>query len=307
MAGMAALEPIAWVLGAYLAGTALFLLAVHVWLAVDHRRSLQARPMKAFLSELGWATATEWTVPLVFFLWPWWWRRPRGSVAGGTNDHGALGPDQTPAPGSSLEKESARAPLPVVMVHGWGQNRADFWGLAWRLRRRSRHPLHAFDYWFFGRVEKSARRLERIVDRVISSSGSDRVHLICHSLGGLVARFFVEQAGGAPKVASVTFIGSPLSGTHRASTGIGPAARQMTPGSQFLKALGPPAPPAGVRYHSVWSHSDALVVPPGSAELLGRGKELVLTDAGHLGILYREEVASQVQTWLAEAEKGSPL
>lgn len=311
MPGMTALGTAAWLLGAYLAGAAIFLLIVHLWLSLDRRRSPRARPGRALLSELGWAAATEWTVPLAFLLWPRWWRRPRPQTSGrppasgpqAPRHHPENGPEPLGAGNASSGHRAAPPSLPVVLVHGWGQNRADFWGLALHLRRHAAHSIYAFDYWFFGPVERSAERLGRVVGRALREQGAQRVHLVCHSLGGLVARVFVEQQGGAAQVASVIFVGSPLGGTHRASTGFGRAARQMTPGSPFLAALGPPAPPAGVRYRSVWSHSDAMVVPPGSASLHGQGEELELEDAGHLGLLYRPEVARQIRAWLAQAQE----
>ena len=121
-----------------------------------------------------------------------------------------------------------------------------------------------------------------------------------------MARVFVEQGVGAAQVASVTFVGSPLAGTHRASTGFGSAARQMTPGSPFLKDLRPRPPQPACAHHSVWSHSDAMVVPPNSAQLQGRGEELVLDDAATWGS-YRPAVARQISAWLAEAERAAPM
>jgi len=190
----------------------------------------------------------------------------------------------------------------VVLVHGWGQNRADFWGLAFRLRRRTAHPIYAFDYWFFGSVERSAARLARVVNGALDDHGAKRVHLVCHSLGGLLARTYLELQGHGDRVASVTFIGSPLAGTRRALPALGSAARQMRLNSDLMRALGDPCPPQGVSYHSIWSHSDALVVPAESASLKGAGPELELEDAGHLGLLYRRDVWDQVIAWLREAE-----
>ncbi len=271
---------VAVVLAAYLVGTVAFLAVVYTRLALDPRRSPRARPLRAAVREIGWALLTEWTVPFAWLFWPPWWTRPGRSVGAG---------------------------LPVLLVHGWGQNRADFWGLAWRLRRRTGRALFGVNYWFFGPVDRSARRLERAVARVRERTGAPRVHLVCHSLGGVVARHFVETRGGAEVVASVTTLGSPHAGTVRARPHIGEATRQLTPGSAFLAALGPPTPPAGVRYHAVWSHTDGMILPAdsGSLQSTAAGPELVLEDVGHLSLLYHRRAAEQVVTWLADAERDT--
>ena len=178
MPGMTALGTAAWLLVAYLVGAASFLLVVHLWLAVDRRRSPRARLGRAFLSELGWAAATEWTVPFAFFLWPRWWRRPRRAARqrpsgdAAPTDAGEQPADKAASTGAIAAKPLSS--LPVILVHGWGQNRADFWGLAWRLRRLVNHPLYVFDYWFFGRVERSAKRLGRVVQRALREQGARR-------------------------------------------------------------------------------------------------------------------------------------
>lgn len=273
------------VLGAYFAGVALFLTLIQLWLALDRRRSPRCRPWRSLPTEIFWASLVEITIPVGFFFWPWWWRRP-----------GRL----------RLRADGSPAEEPTLLLHGWGQNWADWWGLALRLRARprGRGSLYAMNYWFFGPVEKSAARLGRTVERICRNTGAERVHVVAHSLGGIVARTYIEQQGGDARVRTLVVIASPLAGTHRAVDHWGASSHQMKPGCDFLADLGPPRPPDGVRYHAIWSHSDGMVVPPNSASLHGAGEELELEDAGHLTPLLQARTADAVARWLDASEAG---
>src|SRR3989442_7032 len=75
------------------------------------------------------------------------------------------------------------------------------------------------------------------IGNVMRQSGAPRVHLVGHSLGGLVARWYVQESGGAKSVDHCITLGTPHRGTLAAYAGIGEAAVQMRPGSAVLKQL----------------------------------------------------------------------
>jgi len=276
---MHALRIIAIVLSAYLAGVVVFLGAIHLWLALDPRRSPRYRPWTSLGKEIFWASLVEITIPVGFFFWPWWWRSP-----------------------SRKQSHDASPEEPTLLLHGWGQNWADWWGLAIRLRSRGRGSLYVMNYWFFGRIQKNAARLGRTIARIRQETGADRVHVVAHSLGGIVTRTFIERQGGDTQIRTLVTIGSPLAGTHRAGGHWGASSHQMLPGSDFLQKLGPPQPPDGVRYHAIWSHSDGMVVPADSGSLHGAGEELELDDVGHLTPLLQARTADAVARWLNASE-----
>ena len=59
---------------------------------------------------------------------------------------------------------------PVIFVHGYFQNRADFWWLAREFRRASLGPLYGFNYPWFQQVGPSVARLDRFVESSDQSS-----------------------------------------------------------------------------------------------------------------------------------------
>jgi pimeloyl-ACP methyl ester carboxylesterase len=181
---------------------------------------------------------------------------------------------------------------PVIMVHGYAMSRANFLLLARRLHSDGLGPFFGFEYWTLARLEHSARRLARYVERVRLATGHDQVDIIGHSLGGLVARYYVALEGGTEAVRNLITIGSPHSGTHTSKFGFGPVSRQMRPGSPTLTRLASVPPPA-CPVLSVWSRSDAMVVPAASARLTW-ADEVVFEDLGHLSMLASRRVARLV-------------
>ncbi len=64
-----------------------------------------------------------------------------------------------------------------------------------------------------GPVENRARQLASEIDSILALTGRSKVHIIAHSMGGLDARWMIAKLGYAPKVHSLTTIGTPHHGT----------------------------------------------------------------------------------------------
>jgi len=65
-----------------------------------------------------------------------------------------------------------------------------------------------------GPVEKRAQQLANEVDSILAITGRRKVHIIAHSMGGLDARWIIARLGYAPKVHSLTTIGTPHLGSQ---------------------------------------------------------------------------------------------
>jgi len=71
------------------------------------------------------------------------------------------------------------------------------------------HPNQSFS----GSVDLRAQQLRDRVNTVISTTGSPKVHIIGHSMGGLDARHMIVDHGMAERVATLTTIGTPHHGS----------------------------------------------------------------------------------------------
>src|SRR5438046_1782873 len=81
----------------------------------------------------------------------------------------------------------------------------------------------------------------------------------------LVAWRYIERLGGARRVRHLVTIATPHRGTRWSRVAFGGARGHMRRGAACVARLGAGMP--SVRYTSVWSRCDNLVVPPESASL----------------------------------------
>ena len=119
-----------------------------------------------------------------------------------------------------------------------------------------------------GDIVGTSAALADHVEAVRAATGAARVDLIGHSQGGIVAREYVKDFGGAGRVDSVVTLGAPNNGTVLANllTVLGPtcttACEQMAAGSPFLAQLNAGDQSVGsVAYTNLTTVHDVLVVP----------------------------------------------
>jgi triacylglycerol lipase len=197
--------------------------------------------------------------------------------------------------GSGFGQRSAgRGGRPIIVVHGWTQNRTNFVWLSRFLRKRGLGPFFGFNYISFFPIEKSARELAVFVERVRAHTGAEKVDLICHSLGGLVARTYVDMMDGHQHVRRVVTLGTPHRGVAYANPRWGPSVRDMHAETGFVVKLAAVPLPDGVGYTSIYSAHDNIVFPDTASCLGERGTDIGVVQFGHFGILFCTEVAEHV-------------
>jgi triacylglycerol esterase/lipase EstA (alpha/beta hydrolase family) len=191
-----------------------------------------------------------------------------------------------------------RGPRPIIVLHGYAMNRANFVPLAFRLARAGLGPIFGFEYWTLGRVAAGARQLGWFVDEVRARTGAAEVDLIGHSMGGVVGRYYVALAGGDGAVRRLITLGSPHGGTDVSGMGVGHPTRELVLGSKLCTRLAAAPPPRHTRITSIWSRADALV--PGGRQPPIPGAEVILyDDLGHVALLGSRRVARAVIERLA--------
>jgi triacylglycerol esterase/lipase EstA (alpha/beta hydrolase family) len=193
-----------------------------------------------------------------------------------------------PLPGAG-----AHGPRPIIMLHGYAMNRANFVVLAFRLSRAQLGPISGFEYWTLGRTAAAARQLAWYVDHVRQETGAADVDLVGHSMGGVVARYYVAFAGGDDAVAHLVTLGSPHLGSELSAYGIGHARRELVAGSQLLDRLAAAPAPTRTKVTAIWSHADALVPADTQADIAG-AERVVFDDLGHVAMLGSRRVAAQI-------------
>lgn len=199
------------------------------------------------------------------------------------------------------------AATPIVLVHGIGDNHTIFAMLGRELRRRGFSSLWTFDYGLFtADVRSTASRLAELVARVSAETGYDRVHIIGHSLGGLVARYFVQRLDGDALVDTLVTLGTPHQGTQAARlASVLPLVRQLTPDSDLMGELAEPAGGCRTRFVAFHTDLDHLIVPGWRARLEHpdlQATNVAVHRVGHMSLTNNRSVAHQIAATLSELD-----
>ncbi|MGH2828921.1 MAG: esterase/lipase family protein, partial [Actinomycetota bacterium] len=155
-------------------------------------------------------------------------------------------------------------------------------------------------------VEELAEQLGAHVDRVLAETGAPRVHLVGHSLGGIVARAYIQMGGGEQTVHTCITLGSPHAGTYSAYAGRGRAARDIRPESPFMRSLAE-APPSDVRFVSYYSNLDAMIIPASNAKIDDprlKARNVLVKDAGHMSLLISQQLIASIIDVLRDLEEA---
>lgn len=195
--------------------------------------------------------------------------------------------------GLRLPENAKLGPRTIIVIHGL---EADATMLESFIGACSSHGITAvpFVYPNDGPIAKSARHLSSELKKVKTRFPQIRLVIVAHSMGGLVARYCLEEPSLHPdNVSTLITLGTPHHGSSLASfhpllelmshasrgieslrrimkDGMGEAADELLPGSEFLVRLGKLRRPAGVRYHVAAGNCSFV----GEAQRVGMLREL---------------------------------
>ncbi|MGI8666681.1 MAG: esterase/lipase family protein [Jatrophihabitans sp.] len=192
---------------------------------------------------------------------------------------------------------------PIVLVHGIGDNRSAFSILRRTLRRRGFGRITTVNYSpFTSDIRKAAADLARQVERVCDQTGYEQVYVVGHSLGGVIARYYVQCRDGDERVHTLVTLGSPHAGTQLARLAPLPVCQQLRPQSDVMAELAEPAD-CRTRFVAIYSDRDEVVLPHRSARL--EHPDLSVTrvqvhGVGHLALLVNSAVVHAVAAALSD-------
>ena len=192
--------------------------------------------------------------------------------------------------GTEKPQPSPQGRLPVLLLHGYVCNR----GFLLPLRRYLRaHGIHAYSHNLepvYAGIDSYADGLARHIEKILTDTGAEKLVILAHSMGGLVARAYLRKHGSR-HVAKLITLGTPHQGTVMARLGAGENGRHMVPGNAWLRRLNEDAPTLPVV--SVFSHHDNIVLPQESAVLAG-AKVVRLSGMGHVSMPFSRRVREVV-------------
>lgn len=145
-----------------------------------------------------------------------------------------------------------------------------------------------------------------------------KIFLVAHSAGGLVARHYVQQLGGSHYCDGLVTLATPHSGTWLAAVGLfthlilkARCLIQMTPSSHFIRSLNDCSFPTGFRMISIFSKDDFLCPEkatrlPASLRALEAVKNIKLAHLSHSDFLMAKRPYELIRKFLI-GELGASL
>ncbi len=267
----------------------------------DHVRSMASVQAAVFAAvEVVWATTH-------ISLYPFGARAPRR----GSPRHGYRVEHLNPVQRGMLVNAVTEVGTPILLLHGLADNHSIFTLMRRGLLRRGFSRVFAMNYSVRTRdVRTAAAQLAEEVEAIVEETGYERIHIVAHSLGGVVARYYVTRLGGDERVHTLATLGSPHTGTLAAYLLPTSLTRQLRPGSGLMQELNQPAPGCRTRVIAIWSDTDEAVVPAVNASLHQDGvatTNIRMHGVGHLSLPILPSVVHEIATRLTQIDsEGTP-
>lgn len=264
-------------------------------LAYGARSALSPRVLQGAAVEVGWLTTHLAMYPLGLIG-----RTP--ALPARLNLTG-LGPAQR----GLLVSDVRAAGTPILLAHGIIDNHTIFALMRRHLVRRGFGSIHTFSYSPLTLdVRRTAERMGQEIEAICEASGSDQIHVVGHSLGGLIARYYIQRLGGDARVHTCVTLGTPHQGTMAAKLLPWPLVKQVRPDSDLVAELAEPAPDCRTRFVAFYSDVDQLIVPQRRARI--RHPDLLASNVrvhgvGHLSLPFHGAVVHRITGVLAHLDE----
>jgi triacylglycerol lipase len=216
-------------------------------------------------------------------------------------DRGSDRSADTPGPITGGTTPTGR---PVILVHGFGGTPSGWSALMPALHGRG-VTVETVSYASFGSsIEQLARRLARRVAALLSDTGADKVHLVGHSLGGIIIAQALADGLLEGQVDTVITIAAPFGGSPWASLlPVGSAVRSLRDGSKSLRRIATAPLPSGVRWVAFTASLDMIAPGRRSVPPHAEAQTVRVEGAGHVGLLTNPQVIDGIVAALPTYEQ----
>jgi triacylglycerol lipase len=206
------------------------------------------------------------------------------------------------------QRDEVGTGIPMVLVHGFAATSTSWFALRRALHAAGRTVV-SFDYppWASS-VDELADRFAETVEDVLAATGASKVHLVGHSLGGVIIAVAMTRDRLAEHVDLVVTIGSPFGGSPWAGMlPLAPLVRALRPGSALLRRLAAAPAPARVRWLAFAATHDPIVPAHCAVPANRQATRVTIDAAGHSGMLLHPEVIARILAATSVREEGADL
>lgn len=210
--------------------------------------------------------------------------------------------DLVSVPRPEVPRQDTCSTVPVLLVHGYLGSTATWATVARQLHEAGFANVFTLRYnTLTGTIPDIAAQLGHAAYEAIERTGERRVHLVGHSLGGLVTRYAVQRLGLAADAWGVVTVATPHRGSAFAYAAVGAAGAQMRPGAELLAGLPPLQSTERVQWLVVDAAHDVVAPRVPHEGVAGA----VLASWGHQTILRQPALARLVTDHLLACQFGA--
>lgn len=194
---------------------------------------------------------------------------------------------------------------PIILLHGLFQNRSCLFWLQHRLRTAGYRQILSINTPPWRDIETLTEELAKQIDALRIKLKVDKVILVGHSMGGMIARNYVQNRGGAANVLGIITVGSPHHGSKLAPFALSTMGRTLLPGSKFLLDFNKVAWPQQTEAVSIYTRYDNIVLPADSAKMDG-ARVVELDGMGHTALLFHPRAIQATVDAIDRIVHGDP-
>ncbi|MCK5825668.1 MAG: alpha/beta fold hydrolase [Desulfuromusa sp.] len=180
-----------------------------------------------------------------------------------------------------------RGETPILLLHGLFVNQSCWFWFKRQLQQQGYKNVVTMNLTGGHNEKVLTELLAKRVDELCLQLGVNKVHLVGHSMGGMIARNYVQLRGGADKVDQLICLGSPHHGSKLATFAIAPLGQLLIPDSDFLQRLNSAPVPEKLQLTNIYTNKDDMVLP-NSNNHLPWGEAVELDGMGHTALIYRK-------------------
>ncbi len=190
---------------------------------------------------------------------------------------------------------------PILLIHGYMMRGWTLLYLKKRLEKDGWNQVYTWSYIPpFKKIPYYAGQLENKVNGILKETSQTKIILIGHSMGGLLARYYIGHLKENSYVEKLITIGTPHKGTKLWSFTYSPCGTDMRPKSDFLKKLG--LIPTTIKTLSIYSSFDEIILPYQNSRLKGKNilnKEF--DNLGHMRLIFSARVYEEIRSFLSKS------